>query len=149
MQEIKFYSVNARYGEFSNFANYPIRIKGKTWRTTEHYFQAQKFAGTKYETQIRKIKKPMEAAIAGRDKRKPLRRDWESVKDSIMYEALRAKFTQHTTLRELLINTGNAKIIEHTTNDSYWGDGGNGKGKNKLGKLLMRLREELRNEQGN
>ena len=55
-EEIRFYSVKEPYGEFSNFASYPIRIKGKTWATSEHYFQAQKFAGTAYEEEIRKAK---------------------------------------------------------------------------------------------
>jgi hypothetical protein len=63
--EIKFYSVQAAYGAFSNFAPYPVKMKGKTWVTSEHYFQAQKFAGTAYE-KIRKAKSPMKAAELGR-----------------------------------------------------------------------------------
>lgn len=57
-----------------------------------------------------------------------------------------AKFTQHPDLNDLLLATVNAKIVEHTTNDSYWGDGGDGSGKNMLGKLLMETRERIRNE---
>jgi len=49
-------------------------------------------------------------------------------------------------LREILLGTGDAKLVEHTENDSYWGDGGDGSGKNRLGILLMRLRDELRAE---
>ena len=60
-----------------------------------------------------------------------------------MLVALRAKFTQHDRLRKQLLSTGTADLIEHTKNDKYWGDGGNGKGKNMLGKLLVILREEL------
>ncbi len=59
-------------------------------------------------------------------------------------EALRAKLTQHADLRALLLGTGEAPLIEHTANDAYWGDGGDGSGKNRLGALLMRVREELR-----
>jgi predicted NAD-dependent protein-ADP-ribosyltransferase YbiA (DUF1768 family) len=40
---IRFYSVGDEYGEFSNFAPYPITLGGKRWPTSEHYFQAQKF----------------------------------------------------------------------------------------------------------
>ncbi len=79
----------------------------------------------------------------GRQRTRPLRKDWESVKDEIMYAALRAKFTQHFELRSKLFETGNAKIIEHTTKDRYWGDGGDGSGKNMLGILLMKLRAEV------
>ncbi len=63
-----------------------------------------------------------------------------------MYEAAKAKFTQHDDLRELLLKTGDAKLIEHTENDCYWGDGGDGSGKNRLGHILMRVRKELQNE---
>ena len=79
----------------------------------------------------------------GRDRKRPLRRDWESVKDQVMLEAVRAKFTQHDDLREVLLGTGDAKLVEHTENDNYWGDGGDGSGKNRLGQLLMQLRAEL------
>ena len=144
INEIKFYSVNEAYGAFSNFALYPIKINGKVWPTTEHYFQAQKFKGTPYENKIRKAPSPMKAAIMGRSRKFKLRKDWEKVKDSIMYEAVKRKFLQYQELKELLLSTENAQIIEHTVNDNYWGDGGNGKGKNKLGKILMKIREELK-----
>ena len=61
-----------------------------------------------------------------------------------MYDALKAKFTQHQELQKLLLDTENNLLIEHTELDNYWGDGGNGKGKNKLGKLLMKLRTAFR-----
>ena len=61
-----------------------------------------------------------------------------------MREALRAKFSQHQDLRKILLDTGDAEIVEHTSNDSYWGDGGDGSGKNMLGRLLMEVRDELR-----
>ena len=61
-----------------------------------------------------------------------------------MREAVRAKFQQHEDLRNTLLATGNAMIVEHTERDSYWGDGGDGSGKNMLGKILMEIREELR-----
>ena len=80
----------------------------------------------------------------GRSRKLPLRRDWEAVKDRVMLDALRAKFTQHDDLGVLLLTTGEAMLVERTANDSYWGDGGDGSGKNMLGVLLMRLREELR-----
>ncbi len=145
MEEIvRFYSVSEEYGCFSNFSPHPIKLKGKSWPTSEHYFQAQKFKGNPDEEEIRKAKSPMIAARMGRSRKRPLRKDWESVKDSIMHEAVLAKFTQHQDIREVLLGTGDAKLIEHTTNDNYWGDGGDGTGKNKLGIILTRVREALR-----
>jgi N-glycosidase YbiA len=147
MKTIYFYRPKDSHGEFSNFAPYPIEIDGKVWPTSEHYFQAQKFAGTEHEERVRLVKSPMMAAILGRDRNLPLRRDWEKVKEQVMLKALRAKFTQHAALRELLLGTRKAELVEHTANDRYWGDGGeNSRGKNRLGHLLMGLREELKNE---
>lgn len=144
MNTIKFYRVNDPYGEFSNFAPYPIQLKGKEWRTTEHYFQAQKFPNSEHEEAIRLESSPMIAARMGRDRKKPLRKDWEVIKDNLMREAVLAKFTQHSKLQELLLSTGEAYLVEHTTNDSYWGDGGDGSGQNKLGQILMIVRNGLR-----
>jgi ribA/ribD-fused uncharacterized protein len=61
-----------------------------------------------------------------------------------MRTAVRAKFNQHDNLRELLFSTGDAKLVEHTERDDYWGDGGDGQGKNMLGRILMEVRSELR-----
>ena len=141
---INFYSTTGEYGCFSNFSKHPVFLKGKRWPTSEHYFQAQKFAGTEHEGEVRKCKTAREAANIGRSRKLPLRRDWESVKDQVMLEVVRAKFTQRDDLKQILLGTGDAKLVEHTENDSYWGDGGNGSGKNRLGHLLMRVRAELR-----
>lgn len=145
---INFYSTTGTHGAFSNFSRHPVKMKGKVWPTSEHYFQAQKFEGTRHETEVLNAKGPGEAARIGRDRSLPLRKDWESVKDNIMREVVYAKFTQHKHLTELLLSTGDEKLVEHTSNDSYWGDGGNGSGKNMLGKILMETRERIRNEQG-
>jgi len=143
-EPIHFYSTSDDFGFFSNFAAYPITLGGKIWPTTEHYFQAQKFAGTEHEESVRLAKSPMIAARMGRDRKKPLRRDWESVKDDVMRAGVLAKFQQHADIRQQLLDTGDAVIIEHTSNDSYWGDGGDGSGKNMLGIILMETRATLR-----
>ena len=143
---IHFYSTRDEFGCFSNFSQHPIRLKGKFWPTSEHYLQAQKFAGTAREEEVRRAKKPKQAALLGRSRDKPLRRDWESVKDSVMLEAVRAKFAQNEDLKAILLSTGDAILVERTARDSYWGDGGDGSGKNRLGQILMQVREELRGE---
>jgi len=140
---IEFYSVTEEYGCFSNFALYEIRVDGKSWATWEHYFQTQKFEDIQQRESIRKAKTPMIAARMGRDRKSKLRRDWESVKVSVMTDAVRAKFSQHAELGAILVGTGSAFLVEHTENDAYWGDGGDGRGKNVLGQILMRVRSEL------
>jgi ribA/ribD-fused uncharacterized protein len=143
---IHFYRAGDAYGQFSNFAPYPIEIDGETWPTSEHYFQAQKFHDEAKREQIRREPKAIVAAKLGRDRSVPLRADWEMAKDDIMRAAVRAKFTQHQRLRSLLLSTGDATLVEHTEKDDYWGDGGDGSGKNMLGRILMEVREELRRE---
>lgn len=141
--EINFYSTTNEWGEFSNFANYKISLDGKVWPTTEHYFQAQKFEDQAYKEKIRHANTAMIAARMGRDRKYKLRKDWESVKESIMYKAVLAKFSQHEKLKDLLLSTGDAHLIENSNNDHYWGNGGDGSGKNRLGLILMKVRQEL------
>ena len=65
----------------------------------------------------------------------------------MMKLALRAKFTQHQFLHDRLLSTGERELVEHTDKDSFWGDGGDGRGQNKLGLMLMELRKELKHNQ--
>jgi len=141
---ILFYSAQGEHGGFSNFSAHPVQLGGKRWPTSEHYFQAQKFPGMAHEEEIRRARSPGEAARMGRDRRRPLRKDWEAVKDGVILEVVRAKFTQHEELKALLLSTGEEELVEHTVRDRYWADGGDGSGKNMLGKILMRVRAELR-----
>ena len=97
------------------------------------------------QEKIRQIASPMDAALEGRNRQNPLRQDWEEVKDKVMLQALRMKFSQNPEISKELLATGDAILIEHTRNDDYWADGGDGSGKNKLGLLLMQVREELKN----
>ncbi len=143
---VEFYGASAEHGFLSNFSRASVWLKGCRWPTAEHYFQAQKFAGTHHEHEIRNARTAGTAAEMGRDRRRPLRADWESVKDEVMREAVRAQFTQHAELREALLATGDAELVEHTYKDSYWGDGGDGTGKNMLGLILMEIRAELRSD---
>ena len=114
--------------------------------TSEHFFKPRSSLRTPQAEIIRAAKGGLAAAKAGRSRKHPMRADWLQARDDIMRRALHAKFTQHPALAELLLGTGDAVIVEHTGNDSYWGDGGDGSGRNRLGELLMELREQLRGE---
>ncbi len=87
---------------------------------------------------------PMKAAEMGRERSRPLRRDWEAVKDDVMRRAVRRKFEAHDDIRAVLFSTGDEEIIEDAPRDYYWGRGADGSGKNMLGKILMEVRAELR-----
>jgi len=122
----------------SNFANFPIRLRDKTWPTTEHYFQAQKFPRSEIEDLIRQAATPNEAKALG-SKNVTKRSNWPEIKEQIMYEALLAKFTQHKELKQKLLDTGERELIENT-GDLYWGNNEQLTGLNRLGILLMEVR---------
>ena len=140
---ILFYSARGKYGAFSNFSRHGIELDGLWWKTTEHYFQAQKFTNEEYKEKIRNAPDPKTAATLGRSRKIKLRDDWEHIKDDVMREAVRTKFQFHPELRELLLSTDNEEIIENAPGDYYWGCGKDGTGKNMLGKILMEVRHEL------
>ena len=147
-QPIHFYHSWQPYYEFTNFSPYSIVVAGKRWPTSEHFFQAQKFVGTPLVEKIRICHTPREAFDISRSElgTKWLRKDWSEAKEDVMKLALRAKFTQHQHLHDLLLSTGDRKLVEHTDKDNFWGDGGDGRGQNKLGHMLMELRQELRHK---
>lgn len=141
---IYFYSRTDAYSEFSNFAPFGVEFEGEWWSTVEHYFQAQKFHDPQHRAGIRRAAKPKDAKTLGRSRAVPLRSDWEGIKDDIMYAAVRKKFLTHSVPRDLLLSTGDEELVENAPMDAYWGCGPDGSGLNKLGKILMRVREELR-----
>jgi len=138
---ILFYSSSSEYFEFSNFYQREIFIQGKKWKTVEHYFQAMKSEDIDVRELICKSSIPSQAKSMGR--KINIREDWEEIKDNVMFKALLCKFTQHDDLMKKLINTGEEQLIEDSENDYYWGWGKNHTGKNKLGKLLEKVRDIL------
>lgn len=143
---IYFYSKATAYAEFSNFSAHRFELDGADWPTVEHFFQAQKFAGTEYADVIRLANSPAKAKSLGRSRAHPLREDWEQVKDDVMRRAVHRKFETHRVLRELLLSTGEEELAENAPRDYYWGCGKTGTGKNMLGKILMEVRAALRDQ---
>ncbi|HEX8564629.1 MAG TPA: NADAR family protein [Pyrinomonadaceae bacterium] len=141
---IRFYSKNEAFSEFSNFSPHGIEMDELWYPTIEHYFQAQKFHDVEYREKIRLARTAKDSKTLGRSRKIPIRSDWEEVKDEIMFEACLKKFQTHKSLKELLLSTGDEELIENAPMDYYWGCGRTGTGQNKLGKILMRVREQLR-----
>lgn len=144
---IYFYSDREEpYGCFSNFSAHGLELDGQWWPTSEHYFQAQKFVGTPHADQIRRVKRPKDAANLGRDRSLPLRPDWEAVKEDVMRRAVLQKFRTHAEIRAILLATGDQMLVENAPGDRYWGCGQDGTGLNRLGHILMEVRDILRAE---
>jgi len=139
-----FYSQSETHREFSNFAPFAIDLDRAHWASVEHYYQAQKFSDPDIRKAIRRAEKPAIAKNLAEKHKAAIRPDWDSVKDEVMYRAVSAKFAQHAELRKLLLATGEEDIAESAPTDYYWGIGREGTGQNKLGRIMERIRAELR-----
>jgi len=144
MNLIQFHLVGEDYGWLSNSAPYPISLDSKMWYTAEHYFQTQKFHDETVQKEILRTRSAAEVIRIASSPKLRVRRDWDAVKLGFMRTAVQTKFTQITDLKTLLLNTGDAELIDHSDIDSYWADGGDGGGRNMLGVVLMEVRDELR-----
>jgi len=144
MQAIEFNSKSEAFSELSNFYGAPFTVGGKSYPTVEHFFQSQKFSGDPMlQEKIRAAKTPVGAKRMGQAKSEHFRPDWEEVKEQVMLEGLKAKFTQNPEVAALLRSTGTAALYEKMPRDSYWGTGPNGCGRNRMGRLLEQVRKEL------
>lgn len=142
---ILFYGVRGEHGEFSNWFAAEFELDGLRWKTSEHYFMAQKTTDKRAREQIRKAKSPAVAKALGRAVK--LRRDWDAVKFDVMVRACHAKFSQNPSLAAALLSTGDAAIHEDC-DDPWWGGGPNHPdGRDLLGRALMVVRDRLRGKQ--
>jgi len=141
---IRFFSKSDTHSEFSNFAPFGIDLEGAWWPTVENYYQAQKFIDAALRKMIRKAEKPPIAKSIADKHKDAIRADWDQIKDEVMYRAVRRKFELHPELKALLLATGDEELIEAAPTDTYWGVGRDGTGQNKLGRIIERIRDELR-----
>lgn len=132
------------YAFLSNFYQCVVTYRGITYSSSEAAFQAQKTLDITEQVKFTLLT-PSEAKKFGRTVK--LRKDWESVKYQIMYDIVLTKFVQNEHLKKLLLETGDADLVEgNWWNDTYWGRC-KGVGKNNLGKILTGVRSYLRSIQ--
>jgi N-glycosidase YbiA len=150
---IYFYEKKDPYYELTNFYEnwqkdglHPVIYKNQKWKTSEHAFQAEKFNykskhAQKVRQKILKASTSREAFDIAQRKQSLMRKDWHQVKDRVMLEILRSKFSD-PHLSNVLHKTGKRNLVEASPYDAYWGYGKNGKGENRLGQLIMKVRKE-------
>jgi len=130
------------YGWLSNFERSPQVVDGIEYPTNEHYYQAQKANSEDFKKWIASAPNPFAAMKAGRALRpEEFVENWGDKKYQVMLTGLRAKYSQNEKLKQKLLATGNISIHEDSPTDMIWGI----KGKDMLGKLIMQVRDELRN----
>ncbi len=148
----------ADFGFLSNFHMAAIEVDGQRWPSTEHYYQAQKSLDEEYQRLVQAARTPGEAKRLGalnpqkKSSRKKswftgrkdqLRGDWDVVKCDVMQAALEAKFHHNSDLRNKLLATLDAELVEDSRSDYFWGAGEDGSGQNQLGRMLMTIRAQL------
>jgi hypothetical protein len=171
MEAIDFYDPKGAYGCFSNYWTIPggFQYNGIRYQTSEHAFQAAKFnydgasiESMQYAEIIRKANTPNKARILARQsigggykwrtdlnpiilryQHIGIRSNWREIRDQIMFDILKQKF-DHEHCRTMLLTTGSMLIRENSPRDTYWGIGKDKTGQNKLGLLLMQIRDNLR-----
>lgn len=131
---------------FDNFSSFGIMMDGEFYPTVEHAYQSGKFVDTAPQV-AEKIKKCLSAheaqkiAYANKDKQAD---NWDEIKVEYMEKLLRLKLEQNPYVRQKLLQTGDYIICEDSPKDSFWGIGANRDGKNQLGMLWMKIRDEIK-----
>lgn len=145
-------SFRGKYYDFSNFAPRSVEYGGIVYGNSEACFQAQKTLDESLRRKLATMSPRDAKRFGGRRGPIKLRSDWEEAKYKLMREIVEAKFRQHPELKELLLSTGNAELIEgNTWCDNDWGAcncpkcAGEPK-LNNLGIILMDVRKQFRNE---
>ena len=149
------YKTKEAFGGLSNMAaGYPLQINGIRILTTEALYQACRFPHMpEIQREIIEQQSPMTAKMKSKPHRKKSRRDWDQVRYKVMRWCLRVKLAQnYDKFGQLLLATSDQPIVEQSRKDNYWGakvvdkTGDTLVGQNVLGRLLMELREKLRED---
>lgn len=142
----KIFFYDREFYPLSNFASFMVEYDGYLWPTSEYAYQAQKFTDINIVNEIKNEKSSHEVFGLGLKYKDKIRPYWFEIRVSVMEKILRAKMEQHEYVRRKLLETGDKEIIENSPVDSFWGWGPNKDGENQLGKIWMKLREELKNK---
>ncbi|PVF95498.1 DUF1768-domain-containing protein [Serendipita vermifera] len=143
-REIRFYRRDQPFYEFTNFSSHMVRYRNKKYLTSEHLFQSLKFEDEVDQERIRQQNTPRDALEEAQRMRDRVREGWIENNISTQAVTLLHKFTQHDSLRQKLLSTEDAILIEDSPTDPFWGIGADGKGANNLGRALMDIRKAMR-----
>ena len=136
--------LETRLQDLSPFSAHQIEIWGELFPTFEHAYQCARIVPGPEWDEIKKARSPMEAWRLGQKyKKHPDLRQKEYDKDVVVEELFRAKLTQHPDIKEVLLATKDRELRKVYDKDYYWGTGADGSGENRMGKLWMKLRDEL------
>jgi ribA/ribD-fused uncharacterized protein len=128
---------------FSNFSAFRVEFNGQDWMTSEHAYQAAKFDNPEIVKEIHESRSAHDAMKIAQNNKDKYKENWNEIKLDVMKRILMAKVEQHPYIKKKLIQSGDKELIENSWRDDYWGWGPDKDGHNHLGKLWMKVREEL------
>jgi hypothetical protein len=138
---------NDQYNWLGTFSNHQVTLDDITWKTAEHYYQAQRFIYfPDLYHQIKESKTTDTVYRFVHEFASLTQKHWNSEKLGIREKVMRVKFDQHADLKQMLIETNDELLVCRTEDKSFWGTGLDGHGQNQLGKLVMSLRTEYQAE---
>lgn len=131
---------------FDNFSSFQVDYRGKRWQTSEHAYQASHFFETAPDLAgaIYNARSAHDAYKIAKTNSHKVPNNWDDIKVGVMYEICKLKLLQNPYVRQKLEQSGDLDIIEDSTKDDFWGWGPNRDGRNELGKIWMKLRDELK-----
>lgn len=128
----------------SAFSSFGFDLDDAHWSSVAHYFHASKFEDAEIRSQIKAAQSPHEAEKIAKKHKRKIKKDWRSTERILMTRAIYVRCRTHQSVASVLLDTGDIKIIENSQYDYYWGCGRDLRGKNNFGKVLMEVREKLR-----
>jgi len=141
LPDVRFHGAEGKFGFLSNFSENGFLLEGIHWPTVEHYYQASKFEDEEFKKRIICCDTPALAKRLG-GQMASIRSDWLEIRLDVMQTGVLLKFLQNGEIAKKLCKI-KGNIIEVSKDDSFWGIGPNGSGENKLGQVLMEVRQRL------
>ena len=142
-----FFSQTDPDADFSAFAALSFYLDGRQWPTVIHYYQAQKFEDKALQEKIANADTPKRAQKLGSTRFKKRRSDWKQVKVTMMTRAVYTQMRTHQQLTDKLLETGDKQLVANSNYDYFWGCGRDRRGDNHYGRVLMAVRNKLKEEQ--
>ena len=130
----------------ASYSKHAFELDGFEWPSVEHYYQAMKFGDPAYAEQIRQSAHPAEAGKLGKSKGHERRKDWDRVKVTYMTRGTYIKCRTYPEIAQILLDSNDLEIADLSQYDYFWGSGRDMRGNNAFGKMLMAIRDKLREE---